>query len=110
MVAKKAVKKVKREMWKDIDYYLWCVMTGDDEQSRLIDDPKSVTQALFKAGAPYAKLVEADKLIRQMAKGDYHAMDKLEKLFIPYASHQDLLKPLSSGKWYDRYQKKLEYG
>lgn len=110
MVTKKVVKKAKREMWKDIDYYLWAVTTGDDEQSRLIDDPKSVSQALFQAGASYDKVLETQKLIKQMAKGDYHAMEKLEKLFIPYASHQALLKPLSSGKWYDRYQKKLEYG
>ena len=100
-------KKVKREMWKDIDYYLWAVMTADDEQSRLIDDPQTVARAMIKAGATYAKTEEAMRLIKQMAKGDYKAMDRLEKLFKPYASHQALFK---TDDWYSRYNRKLEYG
>lgn len=105
---KKSPEKARRESWKDLDYWLWCVMTGDDEQTRLYDSPDQVLTDLIKAGANLAVAAKAQALIKAMQKGDWSAMEKLEKLFKPYASHQKLFN--EKGEWYNRYNHKLEYG
>lgn len=102
----------KREMWKDLDYWVWCLMTGDDEQTRLWEAPTSVIKNFVSAGATRSEATEAKNLISLLKKRGLtfeiyqKNYDKLEKLLLKHVSHKQLLKE-AEGVWYDAYCKKL---
>lgn len=106
-------KPVKRERWIDLDYWVWCLFTGDDEQSRLWDSPNEVIRDFTAAGASSSEAATARKLIADACRpgGNYEftqkAYQKLEKLLSKHVSHKKLMHD-AEGVWYDAYCKKLD--
>jgi len=99
----------KREYWNGVDYYLWCMFTMDEEQTRLYENPEAVTEALLDAGAT-VKITE--QMVRAIRDADSPrnetcenaAIETIISILKTFATHQDLLK---NETWEARYAKKL---
>ena len=100
----KALPKLAGGKWKDLDYWIWCLFTLDDEESRLADNPDEVVSDFLKAGGPKSQIPKIYKMIRTMTRSDL-STDKLLNLLKPYASHQSLMK---AGTWEEQYNMHID--
>jgi len=101
---KKAIPKLAGGKWKDLDYWIWCLFTLDDEETRLEEEPDEVVSDFLKAGGPKSQVPKIYKMIRTMTRSDL-STDKLLNLLKPYASHQSLMK---AGTWEEQYNMHMD--
>ena len=111
--------KPKRERWTGLDYWVRCLLTGDEEETRLWEDVPEVLKDLKSAGATSRDLAKAKEVLVKRVAGykaergsraqlSWEMEGKLEQklidIFSKYVSHKSLWK---AGTWEAAYEKKL---
>lgn len=91
--------KKPKEKGSSVDYALWCIMTGDEEDTRLSEDTKSWLKGWKADGVPVDVLKKLDNLFTRGYNGGWDSFNynSFKTLLWPYRTH----KSLKGNAWYD---------
>jgi len=82
---------------RTVECAIWCILTGDEEETRLVDRPQDYLPGIREEIGPGADLDMIEELFERIQADDYDAYEEIKDILIKYEMAYS--KELRERKW-----------